>query len=47
MEWREAKDGLKGEVWKGEEENREKRKYIETLRQKAEDLKTKIKTKEC
>ena len=46
-EWREAKEGLKSEVWKGDEENREKRKYIEALREKGEDLKTKLKAKEC
>lgn len=38
---------MKSEVWKGDEENREKRKHIETLREKGEDLKAKIKAKEC
>lgn len=46
-EWREAKEGLKSEVWKGDEENREKRKYIEALREKGDDLKAKLKAKEC
>jgi chromosome segregation ATPase len=45
-EWKEAKDSLRTEVGKGDEENREKKKYIESLLQRGEELKAKIKVKE-
>jgi hypothetical protein len=44
-EWREAKESLKIEANKGDNENKEKKKYIESLLLKGEELKAKIRVK--
>lgn len=46
-EWKQAKESLRNEAWKGEEEIREKQKYIDSLKETEEDLKCKIKAKEA
>lgn len=45
-EWKEAKECLKVQVSKGDEEIKEKKKYIEMLLQKGEQLKSKIRVKQ-
>ena len=46
-EWKEAKDSLRGQFCKGEEEIREKKRYIDCLTDRGEEVKCKIKKKEA